>query len=179
MAKQLIEQGKQVKMLAMFDTYAYRSDYFDPLWKKLFNRTWFFIMQVLHSIILFFKRPKETYKYKTEMLKRRVVRKYWDMRYGKEQKQEGFFGYANKIDIANEEAERNYKLKPYPLTVEIFRARKHTFYMQDFKYLGWKPYALKGVHIHDIPGEHNKIFAPPNDKEFAKILQGCLNKAQD
>jgi amino acid adenylation domain-containing protein len=178
MARQLREAGKEVNMLAMFDTYAYRSDYFDPLPKKLFNRAWFFIKQVIHSILLFFKRPKETYKYKTEMLKRRVIRKYWDMRYGKEQKQEGFFGYANKIDLANEEAERNYKMTPYPLTVQIFRAQQHTFYMADFKYLGWKPYALNGVHIHDIPGEHNKIFAPPNDKVFARILQDCLNKAQ-
>jgi amino acid adenylation domain-containing protein len=179
MARQLDKMGKEVKMLAMFDTYAYRSDYFDPFLKKFFNRLWFFIKQVMHSILLFLKRPAETYKYKKEMLKRRVIRKYWDMRYGKEQKQEGFFGYANKIDVMNEEAERNYKLSPQPLTVQIFRAKQHTFYMEDFKYLGWKPYALKGVNVHDIPGEHNKIFAPPNDKVFARILQDCLNKAQE
>jgi amino acid adenylation domain-containing protein len=179
MAKQLDKMGKEVKMLAMFDTYAYRSDYYDSPFKKFFNRLWFFIKQVIHSILLFIKRPTETFKYKKEMLKRRVIRKYWDMRYGKEQKQAGFFGYANKIDLMNEEAERNYKLAPYPLTVQIFRAKKHTFYMEDFKYLGWKPYALKGVNVHDIPGEHNKIFAPPNDKVFAQILQDCLNKAAE
>ncbi|QKJ32204.1 amino acid adenylation domain-containing protein [Mucilaginibacter mali] len=179
MARQLDAMGKEVKMLAMFDTYAYRSDYFDAPLKKWFNRIWFLIKQLMHSVVLLMQNPKETYTYKKEMLKRRVIRKYWDMRYGKEQKQEGFFGYANKIDVANEEAERNYSMKPYPIAVEIFRAQKHTFYMDDFKYLGWKPYALKGVHVHDIPGEHNKIFAPPNDKVFARILQECLNKAQE
>ncbi|MES2278520.1 MAG: amino acid adenylation domain-containing protein [Bacteroidota bacterium] len=177
MARQLEKMGKQVKMLAMFDTYAYRSDYFDPILKKLFNRFWFLIKQLIHSGLLMIKNPKETYKYKKEMLKRKLIRKYWDMRYGKEQKQEGFFGYANKIDLANEEAERNYRMQPAPVEVQIFRARKHTFYMDDFNYLGWKPYALKGVHVHDIPGEHNKIFAPPNDKVFARILQECLDKA--
>ncbi len=50
--------------------------------------------------------------------------------------------------------------------------------MEDFKYLGWKPYALKGINVHDIPGEHNSIFAPPNDKEFAEVLQKCLNNAR-
>lgn len=49
--------------------------------------------------------------------------------------------------------------------------------MDDFEYLGWKPFALKGINIHEIPGEHNYIFAPPNDKEFAEILQECLDQA--
>jgi amino acid adenylation domain-containing protein len=178
MVKQLDKMGKQVKMLAMFDTYAYRSDYFDPLPKKLFNRAWFFVKQVVYTFVLLLRNPKDTFAYKTEMLKRRIIRAWWDIRYGKEQKQEGFFGYANKIDLMNEEAERNYKMEPYPAKVEIFRAQTPTFYMDDFEYLGWKPYALKGVTIHDIPGEHNMIFAPPNDKIFARILQECLDKAQ-
>ncbi|GAB3932897.1 non-ribosomal peptide synthetase [Mucilaginibacter myungsuensis] len=178
MAKQLDQMGKRVKMLAMFDTYAYRSDYFDPMIKKLAHRAWFFIMQVLHSLWLLIKKPKDTFTYKSEMIRRRLIRKYWAIRYGREQQQEGFFGYSNKIDLMNEEAERNYKLEPYPIEVELFRAREVTFYMEDFKYLGWKKYALKGVNIHDIPGEHNFIFAPPNDKEFARVLQECLNKAE-
>ena len=71
---------------------------------------------------------------------------------------------------------RNYVLKPLNIAIELFRAKKRTFYMEDFEYLGWKPYALNGVNIHDIPGEHNLIFAPPNDKEFAVVLQDCLDK---
>lgn len=178
MAKQLDKMGKQVKMLAMFDTYAYRSDYFDPFWKRAFNRSGFFAKQLVHALVLFGRHPKDTVRYKAEMLKRRLIRSYWVLRYGKEQKQEGFFGYSNKIDLMNEEAERTYRLTPYPVKVELFRAQKHTFYMDDFEYLGWREYALKGVKVHDIPGEHNTIFAPPNDKEFARILQDCLDKAQ-
>jgi len=34
---------------------------------------------------------------------------------------------------------------------------------------------LKGVFIHEIPGEHSSIFAPPNDEYFAGILQENLN----
>lgn len=177
MAKQFDMLGKEVKMLAMFDTYAYRSDKFDPVLKRMFNRSWFLVKQIAHSLLLLSRNPKETFEYKSEMIRRRIVRKYWDLRYGKDQKQEGFFGYSNKIDLMNEEAERNYIMKPYPVTVEIFRAKNITFYMEDFEYLGWKQYALKGVNIHDIPGEHNMIFAPPNDKVFAKILQDCLDKA--
>jgi hypothetical protein len=49
--------------------------------------------------------------------------------------------------------------------------------LNDFEYLGWKPFAQNGINIHEIPDEHNFIFAPPNDKEFARILQQCLDNA--
>ncbi len=74
-------------------------------------------------------------------------------------------------------AEKKYQLKPYNIAIEVFRAEKRTFYMDDFEYLGWKPYALKGVNIHNIPGEHNTIFKDPNEKIFAKVLQKCLDEA--
>jgi thioesterase domain-containing protein len=48
--------------------------------------------------------------------------------------------------------------------------------MADFDYLGWREFALKGVNVHDIPGEHNTIFAPPNDEKFAVVLQQCLDR---
>ena len=62
------------------------------------------------------------------------------------------------------------------IVVDLFRAKKRTFYMDDYKYMGWREFALKGVNVHDIPGEHNTIFAPPNDKEFAVVLQQCLDR---
>jgi len=61
------------------------------------------------------------------------------------------------------------------LEIHVFRATIHRFYAKDFKYLGWKKFAKKGVRIYDIPGEHNLIFAPPNDKEFGNILQKALD----
>ncbi|WP_419698189.1 hypothetical protein [Mucilaginibacter sp. NFX135] len=75
-------------------------------------------------------------------------------------------------------AEKHYKLEARNISIELFRAEDRTFYLDDFEYLGWKPYALKGVNIHKIPGGHNTIFKAPNDKIFASILQNCLNKAE-
>jgi hypothetical protein len=74
-------------------------------------------------------------------LKRKLIRTYWKLKYGKDQQQPGFFGYSNKIDETNEFAEKHDQLKPYNIAVEVFRAEKRTFYMDDFEYLGWKPYA--------------------------------------
>ncbi len=176
MAKQLEASGKEVKMLAMFDTYAYRSPYYDPLAVKLIKRTRFFIKRVWHTFT-FSNGFRNTINDRHTSLKRKIIRVYWKLKYGKNQNQPGFFGYSNKIDEMNEYAEKHYRLKPQNVAVEVFRAENRTFYMDDFEYLGWKPYALKGVNIHKIPGEHNTIFKTPNDKIFAGVLQKCLDEA--
>jgi thioesterase domain-containing protein len=177
MAKQFKAMGKEVKMLAMFDTYAYQSDRYDSTLTRLYNKTRYLSKQLLYTFTLFNEDPKRTIEYKTEAIKRRFIQFYWKLKYGQEQNQEGFFGYANSIDLKNAEAWEKYVFTPYNGSIELFRAKKRTFYMDDFEYLGWKPFALKGIRIHEIPGEHNYIFAPPNDREFAEILQQCLDES--
>jgi len=163
-----------LKMLAMFDTYAYRSPHFDTPMVKLFKRGRFFIKRLLYTFT-FSNGVKYQVKERSVNIKRRIIRSYWNLKYGKDQSRAGIFGYSNKVDVMNEYAEKHYQLTPYNITVEVFRAENRTFYMDDFEHLGWKPYALKGVNIHKIPGEHNTIFKAPNDKVFASILQKCLD----
>jgi len=176
MAKQFEALGKEVKILAMFDTYAYRSPHYDPYLIKLVKRARFFKDKMAYALSSS-ENVKEMISDKKVSLNRRLKRVWWRFKYGKEQKQEGFFGYSNKIDEMNNLAEKRYQLKPFNVAVEVFRAENRTFYMDDFEYLGWKPYALKGVNIHAIPGEHNTIFKAPNDKKFAQVLQKCLDDA--
>jgi thioesterase domain-containing protein len=176
MARQLEALGKEVKMLAMFDTYAYRSPYYDPTLLKLYKRGRYFIKRILYTF-KFTNGFKYTVVERSTNIKRRIIRIYWKLRYGKNQNHAGIFGYSNKVDEMNDYAEKHYQLKPYNITVEVFRADNRTFYLDDAESLGWKPYALKGVNIHKIPGEHNTIFKTPNDKIFANILQKCLDEA--
>jgi amino acid adenylation domain-containing protein len=176
MAKQLLEMGKEVKMLAMFDTYAYRSPHYDPTIVKIAKKIRFFKDKVKYNLT-FKDGFKDIIDVKKISIKRKIIRGYWKLRYGKNQNQPGFFGYSNKIDEMNKYAEKHYQLAPANIAVEVFRAGQRTFYMDDFEYLGWKPYALKGVHIHKIPGQHNTIFKAPNDKIFAGVLQKCLDEA--
>ncbi|MDF2431590.1 MAG: hypothetical protein JWP44_1221 [Mucilaginibacter sp.] len=176
MAHQLIAMGKEVKTLAVFDTYAEQTDIYDPFIKRTFNRLRLYTMMFLYSFILFAEDPKRTIEYKSLVIKRKIIRLYWRIFKGKEEKQEGFFAYDNEIDEASAKAKRNYYLQPLDITVDLFKAKKKTFYMDDFKYLGWRKFALKGVNVHEIPGEHNTIFAPPNDEKFAVVLQQCLDR---
>jgi amino acid adenylation domain-containing protein len=176
MAKQLINAGKDVKMLAMFDTYADLSTAHDPAVKRAINKGVLLLKQIGHTFVLLAEDPKRTIEYKSLILKRRIIKMFWKLAPGKDEKKEGFFAYDNEIDEASEKALRNYVITPLNIAIELFRAKKRTFYMADFEFLGWTPFAKKGVHVHEIPGEHNTIFAPPNDKVFAVVLQECLDK---
>jgi len=175
MARQMKEMGKEVKMLAVFDTYAKQTDIFDPPVKRTFNRVRLLFMKFFNSFALLAEDPKGTFKYKNELLRRRIIRTWWKLT-GNNEKQTGFFAYDNEIDEASAKAKRNYFQKPMDIVVDLFRAKKRTFYMDDYEFMGWKKFALKGVNVHEIPGEHNTIFAPPNDKEFAVVLQKCLDR---
>ncbi|MEB0260688.1 MULTISPECIES: amino acid adenylation domain-containing protein [unclassified Mucilaginibacter] len=178
MARQLIDMGKDVKMLAMFDA---STDYTkkDPeLHRKVVGTLWHVLKQVAYTAVLFVGDPKRTIEYKSGEIKKRALKVYNKLFKTAPAIKTNFAIYGNEIDEKSDSALRNYKLMPINVGIELFRAKKKTFYMEDFKYLGWKPYALKGINVHDIPGEHNSIFAPPNDKEFAEVLQKCLNNAR-
>jgi amino acid adenylation domain-containing protein len=175
MARQLEALNNEVRMLAMFDTYAYRTPYYDPLPVKLVKRGLYFGRKLWHSLT-FKDGFEKTLSTRARAIERSAIRLLWKLKFGNEQEQEGFFGYANKIDETNNVAQKQYKIEPYNIAVELFRAETRSFYLDDYVYMGWKPYALKGVNIHNVPGEHNTIFKEPNDKVFARRLQDCLDK---
>jgi amino acid adenylation domain-containing protein len=177
MAKQMLAMGKNVKMLAMFDTYADQTQKFDTPVKKAIKNTWTLIKQIAYTGVLFVEDPKRTIEYKSREIGRRIKRINKKLFPDKVKKKDVFSEYNDEINETSAAAQRNYLLTPIDMKLELFRAKKKTFYMDDFKYLGWIPYAKKGVNVYEIPGEHNTIFAPPNDKQFATVLQECLDKA--
>ncbi|OOQ61561.1 non-ribosomal peptide synthetase [Mucilaginibacter pedocola] len=177
MAKQMEALNLEVRMLAMFDTYAYRTPYYDPWLINKVKRGMYLGRRLWYSMT-FQEGFAKTVEHRAKAVSRIAQRLIWKLKFGNQEEQPtGFFGYSHKIDQMNDVAQRHYKIEPYPICVELFRAEVRSFYLDDYEYLGWKPFALKGVTIHKIPGEHNTIFKSPNDKEFARILQACLDKA--
>src|SRR5262249_2584934 len=83
--------------------------------------------------------------------------------------------YAKRINEHHYRALYNYKMSSYDGKVDLFRVKKRINYLDDRVYLGWKPYALQGVEIHDVPGDHRTFLLPPNDKELAVVLSDALN----
>lgn len=175
MARQMKALNKDVRMLGMFDTYAYRTPHYDPIAVQVVKRGLYFGRKIWHSVT-FKDGFIKTINKRSTAVKRGLTRLFWKLRYGKEQNQAGFFGYSHRIDEMNDIAQKYYRIQPSDLEIELFRAETRSYYLDDYIYMGWKPYALKGINIHNVPGEHNTMFKEPNDKVFARVLQDCLDK---
>jgi thioesterase domain-containing protein len=74
------------------------------------------------------------------------------------------------------EAWRNYDIGSYAGQVTLFRAvepSEHTPPEADF---GWGAYALGGVTIIDVPGDHLSMMHEPHVAVLAEQLQKCLDE---
>jgi len=147
----------------------------------------FTINQIIFDTLQFFKEPlefkKQFLQWKWNNLLTRINSliykekiKIVQLKSSKGDKEE-LPEYLYNVHEANNLAGDNYILKPYNIKVDLFRAQHQTFYIEEPKTYNWEKYAKSGVNIYDVPGNHSNIFAPPHDKEFAKILQNCLNKS--
>lgn len=174
MTKQLRAKGKEVKMLAMFDSYADQSNFYDPWPTRLWNDSTTLLKERLYIFTLLKKYPGETVSTKIDSIKRKTNQLYRRIRYN-EDYLKVFHGNYYKVNETNIIAARNYRLVPQEIEITLFRAKKQLAYKKDFEFLGWKPFALKGIKIHEVPGDHVNLFTPPNDKEFARILQKALD----
>jgi len=81
---------------------------------------------------------------------------------------------SNQVLVHFHEALNRYKLKPANFHIDLFTAGKPTFYIFDREKYGWSKFAKMGLTKHSMPGEHSSLFAPPNDKIFAEILEERL-----
>jgi len=178
MAKQLKEMGKKVIMVGLFDTYAEQSDYYDPLSKKIPAKIKTFFKKVWCTLVLMKDDPWYILKFRINSFRKWVISIFKNINIFKRKKDpSGFYVYSEKIIKDLLTAARDYKLTPYDGTINLFRAGRKTYYLPDFEYLGWKPFALKGINVYDVPGNHAEIFNHPNVETLAKVLQSCLDDA--
>lgn len=168
MAKQLVASGKEIKMLGIFDTFIPsssegRKKFAEKLLRQ-FRKIPFFYKQFLNN-------PIEAFSYQWLILKRKFTKLTGKI---KEPNTE-VFTYNDEILHSYDEAYKKYKMSPINVNIDLFRVKKRIYYLDDMQYLGWKPYGIKGIQLHDIPGDHKTFLFPPNDKELAIILQHIIN----
>ncbi len=73
-------------------------------------------------------------------------------------------------------AVQNYKPRPYDGRLVLFRASEQD--RKDAPYdLGWSPLFTHPVEIHELPGDHERIFLEPNIDSLAESLTVCLVQA--
>ena len=171
MGRKLIEAGHEVDLLALFDTYPYRGPFpygrtgspAGPKWmEKLDVHVGRWMVKGTRSRIQHYlkkgnkllrtKLPFLTYK---EEIPPERNQRIWD---------------ANALAI------KNYYQEPYNGRITLFMASDHyaRFY-QDVR-LGWHAYALKGLELHIVPGDHLTMMYPPNVEVMAKELHACIDR---
>lgn len=175
MRNQLEAMGRKVKMVAIFDTNAVDSQHIKKwpvyLFKKVARQLPKFLW-IMKSLIT---KPASTISYQTFLLKTFFSRASQKFRISEKTQVSGFYSQLEKIKEKHRLAFNNYELKPFNDQIYLFRAKERVYYVTDFKHLGWKKYALKGVKIYEVPGNHKTMLLEPNSQNFAKALQHALD----
>lgn len=179
MARQLKEMGKEVKLVAMFDTNAQERDSSQtglPRLLRKLNRqlpklVWFTSSLVQHPIMAL--------QYQQHHVKRNVNRflQWIGLQNAAPVQTETPLDHLALIMEKHEIAFHSYTMKPYDGVIDLFKAKFRIYFVDDSKYLGWKKYALKGVRVHNVPGDHENMLLPPNDRVFAQTLQRALDNS--
>ncbi|WP_222538054.1 non-ribosomal peptide synthetase [Pedobacter polysacchareus] len=173
MAKQLTKMGKEVKFLGILDTYAGDVGSSVPksvkLWNKI-KRQFYKIPFIIGSL---FRHPGETLRYQLQMIKRRLSDTKVPLG---EDYTLHFSPYEKEIYSNYDQAHNHYTMVTENVKISLFTVKKRLYYLDDNHSLGWAKYANKGIERHDVPGDHETFLYPPNNEEFARILQDALNK---
>lgn len=79
---------------------------------------------------------------------------------------------------ANRIALRDYVPRPNESRSVLFAAKKglRTFTNEPDGDLGWKQFARGSLEIHEVPGDHYTMVAPPHVRVLATKLKGYLNR---
>lgn len=174
MAKQLQALGKTVKLLAVFDTYADNTIYFEKGISRIINKVGRQFPKFLFILRSFSQYPRQILRYQSEFFARKLHECFIFLT-GKKEPED--VSLENKINKKYELAYRNYHMQPSDsCAVDLFKVDTRLYYLRDPVYLGWRRYALKGLHIHEVEGDHKTFLLPPNDRAFGALLQQVIDE---
>jgi thioesterase domain-containing protein len=171
MAQQLQEQGQQVSLLALFDTYGHKS----IVKMKHFNTLSLDRKVRLHWKNTVQLNPKKQLAYVFEKIRQRVQKLLIKLYLRLGIKLPASLR-LNAIHDAGLEAAHTYVPRPYPGRLVLFRATK----VSADPTLGWDGLAMGGIEVYDVPGKHNTIetegmLTEPHVSVLAEKLKACLS----
>ncbi len=123
-------------MLAILDTYAKAAGRTTSLPFETLSKTSFALMKSLYSVLLLLKHPGRKIHYEMHLLKLKLYNSLGRKKLLRRNGNTGFFSNIKKNEEKNKEAIYKYVYKANAGSIDLFRVTKHTFYVDDFEYLG-------------------------------------------
>lgn len=174
MKRQMEGMGKTIKFIGVSDTDAGVLPYKKKGLRKFPKKVLRQFPKAVFITRSFFNNPSETYNYQKSFMLKKLKR---------------LFGRADvsytirtdidlnldRISLKQQAALNKYTLNPFRGQLHLFKAQKRLYFVDEFKYLGWKKFALDGVIIHEIPGDHRTMFLHPHVEHLAAMLQRALD----
>ena len=180
MASQLQAEGKEVPLLALFDAvakYEWAGKGGNSGLKKKFKK-------LGYNMSLLLKDPAKTIEYKSSVLKMQFqhLKGKLSMAYRNNETneiEEGYLPYGKEVYEKSLQAYEKYVLKPLQIHVDLFKAKEQMFYLHDPEHYGWDQFALHGLTIHQIEGNHLTLFDVPHGQQVAEALGQRLKEIKE
>jgi amino acid adenylation domain-containing protein len=179
MAKQLRARKKEIKLLAMLDSYAGDLQPDAGRWARLAHQLRRQPAKVGFTLASLIRTPSRAFAYQKLSVKMRLRGLLQRLGWSKPTPPAGTSIERLRENLATAllKARDSYRLEVNREDViELVRVKERLYFLFEPKYLGWKPYALKGVHVTEAKGDHKTFLEPPNDKAVARHLQRLLDE---
>lgn len=179
MAKQLIALNKKVNFVGIVDTYiGGRTDHstgFARIAKKALRQ----FSKIPHILKTMSEFPADAFAYQSAIITHKIRTVLPFLKTPVPLPTEAYVSdltpYEKEIYNVYDAAHEKYIIKPADIKISLLRVTKRLYHLDDAVYLGWKPFAKKGIDIYLVPGDHGSILHPPNDRDFARTLQKALD----
>lgn len=175
MARQLQQSGREVKMIAMFDTNVGNINYTGPLLQRILKKISIQFPKMLFIANSFLKYPRNIIEYQWFVVKRKWRTLLSSLGLSSNDGNDPVPPHEKRIIEKHLSAYKNYEMKPFDGRIDLFRVQQRVYFLDDPVYLGWKSLARDGVAIHQVPGDHRTFLLPPNDRIFAEKLQATID----
>ncbi|WP_373514970.1 amino acid adenylation domain-containing protein [Persicitalea sp.] len=179
MARILYEMKKDVRLLGLLDTDAeiINSQVLDA--SNLYKRIRRQFPKLIWVIRSFIRDPAQTVAYQKSFFKRKFTELVKVAGLREESKpDDDVLHHLDRITIVSENAYQKHIIRPFDGQVTLFRAKKRPYFVADFTFLGWKQFALKGVKIYEVPGDHKTMFEDSHAQGTARIIQKALTESK-
>ncbi|MEH2067467.1 MAG: SDR family NAD(P)-dependent oxidoreductase [Nostoc sp.] len=176
-ALQLQQQGQEVALLAIFDTFAPIPDNIVEIYKDDTQ----YLIEMINMVEGFFSKnlfisedtlrtltPDEQLNYFFERLKIADI-------LPPQATLEQVNGF---LEVYKANTKAHYAYMPqevYRNQITVFQAKEEVC---NNPLMGWDKYSLKSVETYEVPGEHITMLAEPHVRVLAKHLKVCLEQAQ-